>query len=184
LPITVGDRRRLRSLVRLLHDADKERLEPAVSLSILGLIAEAVARAGYEWNAQNNDLLIDRVLQRLYTAAPHRQLDNLTLAQEAGVSVNTLLRRFQRATKTSPRQFLLQLRVERGAELLRGGQRTIPEIAELCGFVDRYHFTRAFTARVGTSPAVFSERYRGTHSLERGSSGLMYQHPYVCAIHV
>jgi len=155
-----ADRERLRSAIRLMDRQEEQQREPRISLNILSLVADALARAEYDWDVQNHDPLVDHVRQRIHAAPAQKQLDNKTLAEEVGVSVNTLLRRFHRATGTSPRQFSLQLRVERGADLLRSGDMSIPEIAELCGFIDRYHFTRAFTARSGTSPSAFRKRYR------------------------
>jgi AraC-like DNA-binding protein len=172
--VSRADQAKLQSLGRALTRNGLARQEPHVSLSVLSFVADALARAGYEWDLQSHDPLIDRVRQRLHAGAVQRELDNAMLATEFGLSVNTLLRRFRRATGTSPRQFLIQLRVERGAELLRSTDRRIVDIADLCGFIDRYHFTRVFTTHVGTSPAAFRQHYRQTSDamaqLERPSA--------------
>lgn len=159
LPLSRSNQALLRRLVRRLHRG-RSWQNPQVSLTILSLAADALARANYAWDLQGGDALIDRIRHRLYAASSQRELDNAALAEECGVSVNTLLRRFRRATGTTPRQFLIQLRVERAAQLLRGGDMRIDDIAASCGFLDRYHFSRAFSALVGTSPAAFRNRNR------------------------
>lgn len=150
----------LRALTTRLRRAGDSIDEMEVSLSVLSHVASSLAEAGYAWHNREPDPLIDRVRHRLHDLPPHESIENPVLADEIGLSVNTLLRRFRLATGTSPRQYLINLRVERAAQMLRETDAPIADIAERCGFVDRYHLSRVFARFTGTSPAAYRSRSR------------------------
>ncbi len=82
------------------------------------------------------------------------------MAQAAGLTPRTLLRRFQDSAGESPLAWVTSERVERAKELLETTKLGVNEIAEATGFgapeTLRHHFKR----RVGTSPL----QYRGSFS--------------------
>ena len=53
---------------------------------------------------------------------------------------------------------LKQRRIEKASILLHHTDHSIDEIAELCGFGDRYYFTRVFTRQLGLGPAAYRKR--------------------------
>ena len=77
-------------------------------------------------------------------------------AQLVGMSKFTFLREFKRTAGLTPYQYFLKLRTERAAELLRGSEAPIAEVAYAVGFSDQSHFTNVFKRRYGVSPG----RYR------------------------
>jgi transcriptional regulator GlxA family with amidase domain len=83
------------------------------------------------------------------------------LARHACVSPRTFARRFRSETGVSPYQWLVVQRVRRAQELLEGHERSVDEIARVCGFTDpaalRYHFRRV----VGTTPTAYRRTYGG-----------------------
>jgi len=82
------------------------------------------------------------------------------LANRAGMSVSTLLRRFRTATGSSPVEFLLKLRLERAREILSTSDRRITDIAFNCGFRDSNYFTRQFKRHTGLSPRAYRNSLR------------------------
>lgn len=80
---------------------------------------------------------------------------NSELAAAAGLTRESFVRLFRRCCGESPQQLSRRLRIEHGCRLLHYSNRSIEEIAEQCGFADRYHFTRVFSALMHCSPAVF-----------------------------
>jgi AraC family transcriptional regulator len=101
-----------------------------------GLSVLAVARV--------HDFLMARLGQGLSLSA---------IAAIAELSPYHFARRFRAATGMSPWQYLVQLRLERGRELvLNRHDLTIAQIAETLGFADAAHFGRAFAARFGSAP--------------------------------
>lgn len=87
--------------------------------------------------------------------------DNLSsenLAEMAGLSVSHFERRFRRAFNASPRQYLVRIRVEQAAKLLRETEQTVSEIAYACGFYDHAHFSRTFRRIMNLSPSQYRTR--------------------------
>lgn len=85
---------------------------------------------------------------------------NEQLAALCHVSKSHFIRRFQRAVGMAPAEYGRDRRLSIAARLLHDEKLTIEEIAERTGFSDRFHFSRAFKARLGLSPA----RYRNPMS--------------------
>ncbi|TWT67508.1 AraC family transcriptional regulator [Allorhodopirellula solitaria] len=77
------------------------------------------------------------------------------LAEMAGLSVSHFERRFRRAFSASPRQYLVRIRVEHAARMLRETDKTVSEIAHECGFYDHAHFSRSFRKIMQLSPSEY-----------------------------
>ena len=83
----------------------------------------------------------------------HARLQTAALARMAALSVSQFERTFRKAFACSPRRYLQRVRVEAASRRLAETQETIAAIAVDCGFYDHAHFTRSFTALMGTSPS-------------------------------
>ena len=82
----------------------------------------------------------------------------LTLRELAGVaqlSTHHFLRMFKKTMGITPYQYLLERRLERAKDLLRGKRASLAEIALSSGFGSQGHFTNAFHRAVGATPAEF-----------------------------
>jgi AraC family transcriptional regulator len=77
------------------------------------------------------------------------------LAEACGLSVSHFAHAFRRTTGLPPHAWLLRARVERAMTLLRGGNKSLSDIALACGFTDQSHFTRVFRRRVGVTPGAW-----------------------------
>lgn len=82
-------------------------------------------------------------------------LDTAMLAKEAGLSASQFERTFRKAFGTSPRRYLLRVRIEHACRLLTESTETIAAVAHQCGFYDHAHFTRSFVVEKGVSPSRF-----------------------------
>jgi len=86
-------------------------------------------------------------------------VSNREIARHLGLSVNTMLRRYQRELGMSPQKYLRQRRIERACALLHDPQRSIKQVAEETGFCDRYYFTRMFKKLQGVTPRQYRLRF-------------------------
>ena len=79
------------------------------------------------------------------------------LSREFGLSVRTLQRLLQEQVGLSPKQLLLNVRLQRAIERLRGrGRRDrLSECASACGFADQSHMIRVFRTQTGRLPSAF-----------------------------
>jgi AraC family transcriptional regulator len=82
----------------------------------------------------------------------------LTLAQRAHVSPFHFARLFRATVGMPPHRFVLRLRLERAAHLMKAGKMTLAQIAVECGFHDQPHFTRAFQRGFRITPAMYLRR--------------------------
>jgi AraC-like DNA-binding protein len=102
------------------------------------------------------------MLRKTTTAVLH-ELDRdwtvIDMARGIGMSAGHFSRAFRRSTGTSPRQWLIQRRIDAAMEMLRGGGDPLAEIALACGFSDQTHFTRTFTRIAGISPGAWRRRH-------------------------
>jgi AraC family transcriptional regulator len=62
---------------------------------------------------------------------------------------------FRHSTGVPPRCWLLKRRVHRAIELLTNRVLSLTDTTFSCGFTDRSHFTRVFTALVRVSPGAW-----------------------------
>ncbi|MCP5071135.1 MAG: helix-turn-helix transcriptional regulator [bacterium] len=92
-------------------------------------------------------------------------LDNARLAEIADCSESSFIRRFREAMGETPARYVQDRRVSAAAELLVCTNYSIDEVAQRCGFANRYYFSRVFSERVGRPPA----RYRNDRPIDRAS---------------
>jgi len=84
------------------------------------------------------------------------------LARTAHLSKNQLLRVFREATGRTPVQFLLRVRLDRAARLLRDSAMNVTQVASAVGFADPNYFSRRFREAMGVSPTAYRRRQRPT----------------------
>lgn len=82
------------------------------------------------------------------------------LAKLCEVSEVYFRRLFLNFFGVSPKEYLIQKRMEYAKTLLRSGDFSISEAATLCGYAEPCHFSREFTKRVGIPPSQYFYRYR------------------------
>ncbi|MGW0712385.1 helix-turn-helix domain-containing protein [Streptomyces sp. NPDC002643] len=80
------------------------------------------------------------------------------LAAAAGLSISQFARAFKARTGQPPHRYLMRLRVEQAARLLRTDVLPIAEVAARCGFSHQEHLTRVLRAQLGSTPAELRRR--------------------------
>ena len=88
-------------------------------------------------------------------------VSTLDFAGRYGLSERTLSRRFQRATGTTPWQFLLTLRMSEAATLLRTTNLSVTQVAAEVGITDSAHFARQFKKTNQLTPTQYRKAVRG-----------------------
>lgn len=72
-----------------------------------------------------------------------------------GYSSSHFMKLFKDLTGTSFSQYLVRFRLEKAARLLRSTDKSIINIATLCGFFNASYFTRAFIKQYKSTPSVY-----------------------------
>lgn len=84
------------------------------------------------------------------------RLSNTSIAQALGISEVYLRKLFRQGFHTTPKQYILGLRLARAKQLLCRTSFSITRISEECGFSCVYHFCRSFKTKVGCTPGEFA----------------------------
>lgn len=77
------------------------------------------------------------------------------VAAACGLSGRQFERAFRMTTGMPPHRWRLAQRVQRARELLDSTALSLAEIAQICGFSDQSHLTRAFAAANGATPGAY-----------------------------
>ncbi len=82
-------------------------------------------------------------------------LTNARLAKECNVSEVYFRKLFTKHLKTSPKQYIIDVRLQKAKQYLTEGVFSISEISEKCGFSNPYHFCRIFKEHLGITPSEY-----------------------------
>ena len=127
----------------------------ALFMQIVGLLSRLY---GQSCNPSTQHLLrLAHTITHL-ESKPHETVKLNNLASQAGMSPRSFVRAFRAATGLSPIAYLIQLRINRAAALLRSSDKPITEIAFQVGFNDSNYFTRQFVKLLGCSPRHYRRR--------------------------
>lgn len=103
-----------------------------------------------DYYAEKIDALCARIRE-----APERGHAVEALAAELHVCPDHFCRIFQRRMGVSPRDFIINARIDHAKSLLAGSSHSIGRVAELAGYDSIYYFCRHFKRRTGLTPSQF-----------------------------
>ena len=107
---------------------------------------------------QDEALSLCLALLNTHFANPNLSISNI--CHTAGISEPTLRRKFQSIFNTSPKQYLLNLRLTKAIKLLGENDYNITEIAERCGFSDTKYFSRMIKKKFNLSPRTLRQKLK------------------------
>ena len=126
---------------------------------VLELLALQLSQMTESNSNTNNSTLQRKSIDRVYQARDilANQLEHppsiLELAQQVGVSERTLRRGFRDLFSTTIVGYLTLLRMEQAEKLLREGELSIGEVANLVGYSHLGNFSTAFKRQFGITPS-------------------------------
>jgi len=101
-----------------------------------------------------HDLELEKLCESI-RENPHHNYSNAELASMLKLSLGHFVRLFRHHQKMSPREFVIQARMDRAKVLLKTTTLNISEISDATGYRDVYHFSRQFRQKVGSSPSGY-----------------------------
>lgn len=114
----------------------------------------------HEISLQNEVGELDPALKYIYENYTSPSITNARLAEECRLSEVYFRRLFTRQFKSSPKQFIIDLRIQKAKQLLCEGTQKIWAISEECGFSSTYHFCRLFKQHTGVTPGEYRKNNR------------------------
>ncbi len=146
-----------KSMHAYFHAAEKPS-EPLLKLKLRELILSILMSRNNQELASYFRSLANHTVPHLREIMEANFRYNLSLEDFARLchrSLSSFKRDFQQQYRESPGKWLHRKRLEYAAVLLRTGEMSVSQIVFECGFEDMSHFSRAFKARFGASPARF-----------------------------
>jgi AraC-like DNA-binding protein len=127
----------IRAVYDLILQVHRERQRAYAPSAQLSLIAPAVEKIRHEF-AQN-------------------ELTVASLASLCGISEAYFRRIFLNEFGTSPKEYMIGLRINYAKQLLESGDFTVSQAAQLCGYAEPCHFSREFAKHVGVPPSEYQK---------------------------
>ena len=99
--------------------------------------------------------IIAPAVEKLNQCFTETNLSISHLAHLCGISEVYFRKLFLLSFGVSPKEYLIQQRIEYAKSLLQSGNFTISETAVLCGYTEPCNFSREFARRVGITPSQY-----------------------------
>ena len=91
-------------------------------------------------------------------------LTNEMIAESIGISEVYLRKLFLNFLKTSPKQYVTDVRINHAKQLLTENLYSVSEIADMCGYTNIYHFSKRFKGSVNLTPSEYKAAFFKTPS--------------------
>ena len=100
--------------------------------------------------------LITPAVEKMERAFTQNGLTVCELAAMCEISEVYFRRLFLNAFGISPKEYIIQKRIEYAKDLLLSGDFSVLEVSKMCGYTEPCHFSREFSKRVGASPNQYT----------------------------
>ena len=127
---------------------------PQNKMRIFSLLYEML----HTLSADNIPFVLKKSLRIINEEYQNPALTNDMLARECKVSTVHFRKIFTKHLGISPRQFIIDFRIQKAKQMLTENSLGIREIAERCGFANPYHFSRIFKEREGICAAAYRKK--------------------------
>jgi len=145
-------------------DAELQTRTPGFAFLAIALYMQLVGVLSRAYNRSRNP--DSQALLRLAGTITHLETNYANpvelddLAEMVHMSKRSFLRTFRAATGQSPIAYLIQIRVNRAADLLRTTNSPVTDIAFEVGFLDSNYFARQFRQLMGITPRAYRDANR------------------------
>lgn len=126
----------------------------------LACFYESLALVIDEAERESVPFVLKQALQAIETRIADSALSNTSLARELRISEVYLRKLFSAYLSTSPKRYILNVRMNRAQDLLIGSDLSVFAIAEQCGYSGVGIFCRAFKAKNGVTPSEYRRENR------------------------
>ena len=110
-----------------------------------------------QYMPSKKQLLLKSALDVMNTDYAQNNLSVEKLSELCGISEVYFRRIFIEKFGISPKEYIINRRIEYAKKLLSSNQFSVQEVAEMCGYCEPCHFSREFKKRVGKSPVKYKD---------------------------
>ena len=139
-----------------------ERAEFGYEFTVRSLLSDAILNIcknnsldSKNQNSSSTSIERIRIMLTFIDAHYTEQIQLHQIAESAFISSRECLRLFQNIIGTSPKQYIIQLRLQKAKKMLSETTNSIAELCAHCGFQSQSYFTQMFQKQFGISPAKY-----------------------------
>ena len=127
----------------------------------LEVLAEMIATDAENMHRSGRDSWLEKSLRLLGERGTNGWPSPQAVAAEVGLSYENFRKRFVQLMGESPGRYQKRRRIEWACAAIYHGDSSFKEIADLLGFCDVFHFSKAFKQVIGFTPSEYRRRVRG-----------------------
>lgn len=126
--------------------------QTAAMRAVYDAVYQLLSRQTRQYMPESSVARIRPALERMNRDFTADELTVSYLAGLCGISEVYFRKLFLNLMGVSPKEYLIQKRIDYAKSLLMSGDFSVSETAVLCGYGEPCHFSRVFSCRVGVSP--------------------------------
>jgi len=142
--------------VRLFQRLGRALRNPALwgEAQAVAIAFQLLARAGFSHAdlGRYADAEMGGLVDHIHANWNKPDLNIKYLSGLTGINRASLSRRFRRALGIPPGEYIARLRVQNAVAMLSNTKKSVSEVADSCGYLDRHYFARLLQKRLGYSP--------------------------------
>lgn len=150
--------RNVESLIKAFEQMKNLFLFERNRFKVISLFYNIIHNLSFPDCPEHNQLLpAIKYLENNYSSP---DLTNNILAEQCHLSEVYFRRLFIKSFGITPKQYVIDARINKAKQMLTDGLLKIDAIAEACGFSSSYHFCRLFKQRTGVTPSAYAKESR------------------------
>ena len=139
--------------LNLLDNWDKNHSHIQAKASIFEILFKLSER-----NHAYKNKLFEKIEKYMSKGYSDSELDVRELCTHFGISRSYIQKLFHECIGVGPKEYLMQLRMEKVLSLLSSEEFSVKEIAALSGFADEKYLSRIFKKKYGVPPSVMKRK--------------------------
>ena len=143
------------SLIKDFHKIKELILFPENRLKVMSIFYNMIHNLT---NENTNCKTIIPAIKHIEKNYNSPKLSSEILANVCNISEVYLRKLFIKHLKTTPKQYISEIRLQKAKQLLTEGVLKINAISEECGFSSQYHFCRFFKTQTGLTPTDYMKQ--------------------------
>ena len=142
----------------MLYSANHSKASTLHLIGHLFLFLDGLVQSSSTRRTASGGQLRDFYIQEAITYMEQNYQRDLTVEELADVcklNRSYFSKLFRESMGCPPQEFLIRMRLSKATELMKTSRASIGDIAQLCGYPNQLHFSRAFRKRYGVSPRAW-----------------------------